>query len=327
MSALSRVARIVRTYTVGRLGGAPSTAAFWYNAAPPRVIDAASLTAYRADADPYPLYLFDHRGKLSYPTVDADGVAFLNYDPPIGRQLNPEAAFQYLLGVADAVRTTRPELKDTFLRGATRLLDLQTPEGDWPYQFDWFESKAPWFSALAQSRGVSVMLRAGRLSGDDRFIESAHRAVSRFEVPLADGGYLHTFESTGIPYFEEYPLSPSAVMNGFLATVFGLWELTELTGAESARRKLNLALDSLEQMLPAYDCGWWTLYDRRGYPEHPNVQSVFYHRMVVDYMRVLVTLDDRPAFRDLRQRWEGYNTGPARLKATLAKLKFKVTHR
>jgi hypothetical protein len=49
--------------------------------------------------------------------------------------------------------------------------------------------------------------------------------------------------------------------------------------------------------------------------------------MVVDYMRVLVNLDDRPAFRDLLHRWEGYNTRPARLKATLAKLKFKVTHR
>lgn len=325
MSKLSRLGRVAWDYTLGRATAKPSTASFWYLQAPARVHSSETFDQYLRSANPYPLYLFDQTVKLAYPSVNADGVVTLHYGPPVGDQENPEAAFQYALGLADQ-GLNDPESMKKFIACATHYRDRQAADGTFPYLFDWFESRAPWASALAQARGASVMLRAYLATGDESFKMSAIDAVRLFDLPVADGGFLATFAQTGSPYFEEYPKSPTCVMNGFLSTTFGLWELSHWLKDEKASSLFQTACDSLEQMLPFYSNGWWTLYDLRE-TRLPNVQSPFYHTMVIEYMKVLCQLDHRPAFKQILADCQAMDTATNRLRATWAKLKFKVAVR
>ncbi len=328
MRALRRFAKIAYAYTLGRNSAQPSTADFWYRQAYARVTDEASLARYRAGGLLWPEYFFDQTVKLGYRMVREDGVPILCYGPPIGDQVNPEAAFQYILGLADHARSTGAEAdRAKFLAATEAMLATQTPEGGYPYHFDYFDCKSGWTSALAQARGVSVMVRAWKATGDLKYLDSAQRAIALFDVPVTEGGYLAIFEPEQCPFFEEYPEMNSVVMNGFLSTAFGLWELAEWAEDEKARQLLDLALDSLEKMLPHFVHDGWTVYDLRPGETRPNPHSAFYHVMVVEYMKVLSVIAPRPAFTKILSEWQAMDTPINRAKATIRKIMFKVAVR
>ncbi len=324
--SVGRVIRVGWDYTLGRFLGKPSTARFWYLQAPAQVYDEASFADYLGSGEPYPKYLFDQTVKLAYPSVKEPGVPVLHYGAPTGDQENPEAAFQYALGLGESGRGGGEAL-ERFLQVAGYWRERQSANGLFPYMFDWHESKAPWASALAQARGASVMLRAWMGSGDERFLDSARGSVEMFEVPLEEGGFGAVHPVTGTPYFEEYPKAPTAVMNGFLSTVFGLWELGHWADDARAKRLFATACDSLERVLPVYTTDWWTLYDLRESQGRRNVQSPFYHSMVTEYMKVLCQLDGREAFASVLGRWTAMDTFGARARAAWEKAVFKVVAR
>ena len=80
----------------------------------------------------------------------------------------------------------------------------------WNHHFDWEYRdtlKAPWYSALAQGQGISVLVRAYKESGEARYLEGARRAFASFQQPLDSGGVAFT-DSAGDLWFEEYIVSP-----------------------------------------------------------------------------------------------------------------------
>lgn len=323
-----RLAGLVYSYTLGRKSAQPSTADFWYRQAFSRVRTAKDFETYLRSADPYPLYLFDQTVKLGYPSVDEKGVVSLHYGEPIGDQHNPEAGFQYALGLSDKFLLTKnDEWRQKFLDCTDFFAGIQDADGGFPYFFDYAECKSPWTSALAQARGASVMVRAWMLTGRDDYLNRASQAVSKFDLPVENGGYLASFEPTGSPYFEEYPEMRSTVINGFLSTVFGLFELSHWGKDERARNLLEMAYDSLESMLPAFEEGGWTVYDRRPGESRANPHSAFYHEMMVEYLRVLAVIEPRESFKAIRDRWAAMSTPWNRAKATYRKLLFKVAVR
>jgi D-glucuronyl C5-epimerase-like protein len=314
-------------YGWSRISRAPSLRGFWYTPDEPTVHDTATLQAYR-DSD-RPVYLIDYRPKLSYRLTNADGIVVLPYPKPIGRQVNPEAAFQYALGLHDQyVATGQVEMQREFERYAEYFAARQTADGDWTYDFDWFDSPRGWSSALAQSRGASTMLRAGLLTGDDGYCEAARRALSRFDMPVAQGGYLAELEVDGqiLPYFEEYPQEPTAVLNGFLAALFGAFELGTWLRDVKAQRLFESGLDSLEAMLPRYQKNGWSLYSLDVRHGQANLDSPHYHALTANYLAVIDTIDPAGSgrFRRAREAWFKQMSRLNVARYTVAKMLYKL---
>jgi len=318
---MRKLARLLRNYVTRREDGGSSSAAFWYLPEPPRVYDAESLQAYSASATPSPLYLMDYSAKLRYTVIDAEGLIALNYGPPIGLQRNPEAAFQYALACHDAGDYV------SFLRYAAAFRDATDARGRWSYSFDWYRSKAPWHSALAQSRGASVMLRAWLLSGDPQYKDSALAALALFDTPIAEGGFQAIHPKAGVPYVEEYPSQPTGVLNGFLASLIGMWEVERWLDDSAPPGRFARYLASAERMLPYYTTMWWTLYDLDPDWRLPNVHSPRYHRLATDYLRVLAALAPSPVIAEYRNRWISFEGIFARTGATALKAFKKIIHR
>jgi hypothetical protein len=325
---MSRLGELFQNYVLRRAGGGQSAAVFWYLPEPPRVHDAASLARYRDDAEPSPLYLMDYRRKLEYTVTDGDGIVALYYGPGTGLQRNPEAASQMALAWHDAWRESGSEPhREQFLRYANVLQHYQDSEGRWAYRFDWGRHVAPWYSSLAQSRGASVMLRAWRVTREERFHAAALRALSRFDRTIEEGGFVTAHPRAGVPYLEEYPAHPTGVLNGFLASLFGLFEVWEWLGDEHAATMFARYRAAADQLLPHYSTSWWTLYDLD--PESPfaNVHSPRYHRLATDYLRVLATIAPSPTVTAFRDRWEGMAGPVATARAATLKAVKKLLHR
>lgn len=326
-STAQRLRALWENYVRRSVRGRPSPVTFWSSPEPARVVDAATLAAYLAER-PSPRYLMDYRAKLAYREQDAAGILVLHYPDPVGTQVNPEAAFQRALGAHDQWRDSGdPALREEFLRTADWFQRDQTDRGLWLYRFQWHRSLPPWTSALAQMRGASVMLRAWLLTGEERYRGAALRAAEPLYLDLSEGGMRATHSAAGVPYVEEYPAEPTAVLNGFMAALFGLFELATWCQDQRAADSLEQGYRSLEAMLPHYCHRGWTLYDLDPRTPFPNPHSPRYHRLVADYLRVVAAISGRPALATWRDRWQAMDTPASRSRAIVGKALRKLRYK
>ena len=329
MLLIKKTINLIDNYLIARWQNRPSTALFWYLPEPPTITSEQDLLTYRQISHTAPRYLIDYREKLNYRLENEEGIIVLPYDQPIGQQINPEAAFQYALGLHDMFCIThKPHYLKHFLHYAKFFLQRQTNDGLWHYDFDWFGSKAPWHSALAQARGASVMLRAWLQSKDPIYLNSAELAFAKFNKPIEQGGFLCQFSPTGTTYFEEYPNNPTGVINGFMASLISIWDLAIRLNKSWLNELWVNGIFSLQKMLPFYTTSWWSLYDLD--PETPikNVNSPRYHLLELHYLQILSLLSSSNILHQAYQvRLRQYHNRLFRQRAFLQKFLRKLLYK
>jgi hypothetical protein len=318
MRHLRNIAALIDNHLIARITGRPSTSQFWYSPTAVTISAGDSLHAYLAGKQP--VYPIDYSSRLAFPLAHPSGAVLLPYGPPIGDRINPEASFQTALGWhMRHCASGDAHARERFLSIAEFFLLGQTTNGDLEYDFDWFESKAPWTSALSQSRGASVFMRAFLLTGETRFADAANAAISRFSEPAARGGYMIAFED-GAVFFEEYPKRSAFTFNGFLVCLIGLFELSHFLGSTDAERLFRAGIDALERHGEKFFSSWWTLYDLDRAGGMANVHSPMYHRMVSEYLEVLALLSGSAQVAALLHRARRTDHVAARSVATVLKL-------
>ena len=137
----------------------------------------------------------DYQGRY-----DASGIPQLDHHGDIGPQYNPIAIAQSGLGNYNLWRrNTDLEGKKKFFRVADWLVsNLEWNSKGirvWHHHFDWEYRdtlKAPWYSALGQGQGISVLVRAHKESGDARYLDTARAAFLSFQRSIAEGGVAFT---------------------------------------------------------------------------------------------------------------------------------------
>lgn len=315
-------------YLIARWFNRPSTALFWYLPEPINIATKNDLMIYK-DAKHVPCYLINYQKKLDYKLENEDGIIVLPYKEPIGKQVNPEAAFQYALGLHDHFCLTNDTVShDKFWRYVNYFVSRQNKDGCWGYHFNWFGSNAPWYSALAQGRGASVMLRAYMHSDNLLYLNAAKNALQKFTLSITEGGFMHLFAAENCAYFEEYPQTPTGVLNGFMASLLSIWELAFWSQEKWLNDLWSQGIQSLEKMLPHYSTGWWSLYDLDPGTPIVNVNSPRYHLLEINYLKILSLLSDSSAIKSaLNHRIQQYQNIFYRQRALLLKLIRKVIYK
>ncbi len=282
---------------------------------------------------------------------DAAGIPMLNYHGQIGLQYNPIAIAQW--GLANYNLYRRPQggeleihrnkRKARFLAAGNWLCDHleQNPQGVWVWNhyFDWeYRSRlrAPWYSALAQGQGISLLVRAHRETGEPKYLEAAERAFTSFRKSTAEGGVAFT-DSRGDIWFEEYVVNPPThILNGFIWAAWGVYDYFLATGSGVARELFGAATHTLRVNLERYDLGFWSLYEQTGYEQTgddrsrtllPMVASPFYHRLHIVQLRVMYAITGDEAFARCADKWKAYACSPAkRTRAVCYKSAFKLCY-
>jgi hypothetical protein len=248
---------------------------------------------------------------------DAEGVptipSYVDVEP---RRLHyyPITIGQYALAVFHTwLGSSRQDDLRRFLRLADWLVAHQAENGCWYAHTDLpaYRMRAPWPSAMAQGRGLSVLTRAWQGTEDDKYIESARRALAAFSVPVKHGGITDTYD--GRITYEEYPAQPAPhVLNGMIFALFGLWDLVRAQpGDRRAAAIFERGAAAVEALVPHYDTGWWSLYDlyhlEAATPRNPC--TVHYHDIHIKQLRVMHAITGRDAFDALARRWAAYQEG------------------
>jgi heparosan-N-sulfate-glucuronate 5-epimerase len=314
-----------RIFSAYLLGG-KSHLTFWHetptensNAAPGELGEYYMLFAEKAD----------YRG-----AYDPSGIPQLDYHGDIGLQYNPIAIAQFGLGNYNLWRRTAdPERRKKFFLIADWLAAHLEPNAHglavWNHHFNWEYRdtlKAPWYSALAQGQGISLLVRAHKESGDARYLDAARQAFASFQQPIDKGGVAFTDES-GDLWFEEYIVSPPThILNGFIWALWGVYDYFLATRDSSAQELFSRGVRTLLHNLDRYDLGFWSLYEQSG-TRLPMVASRFYHQLHIVQLRVMHRLTGEEAFARVADRWENYaRSRTKRTRALCYKSAFKLCY-
>lgn len=167
-----------------------------------------------------------------------------------------------------------------------------------------FSLDPPWYSSLAQGEAGSLLVRAAELLGRAELYELADRMI---EPLLEVESQLVAITPQG-PVLEEYPTDPPAhVLNGWITSLFGLYDVAQAPRAASSGRAgaaFEAGVDTLAARLHLYRLAFgWSRYDT--YP-HPltNSASVSYQRLHVVQLRRLHSLTNLESFASTAEEWE-----------------------
>lgn len=238
------------------------------------------------------------------------GPADTNVDPPavilgpnrlplvkydgIGYQTNPVTIAQFGLRAF-----SRGDIHNA-VRSADWLVSHQQPDGRWLYHFNYRQMHAPWSSALAQGQAMSLLARIYRQTGRSVYIESANRAVIPLTLSVTDGGLRRCFRGDcRYPFFEEYPTTPpSYVLNGFMFTLVGLYDLGN-AGSKTAMRLYRQGVSTLHVALPLYDRDSGNVYALGD----DSIASPAYQAIHVYLLRTLFQLSSDRLFASYAAKW------------------------
>ncbi len=176
--------------------------------------------------------------------------------------------------------------------------------GGWPIPFSVpeFYAQEPWLSALTQGNVISVLIRAYQLTGDDVFLEVAHRGVRTFELDIRDGGVSTSIGDDDV-FFEEVAVYPAAhILNGYIFALFGLYDYLALTNDASITALVQRSFATLHTLIDGFDTGYWSRYDLL----FRHLAPPFYHALHVEMLEALARYSGCKHCADLAARWEGY---------------------
>lgn len=280
-------------------------------------------------------YYMGFEAKAGYEgLVDPAGIPKLDYRGRIGPQYNPIAIAQWGLGNYNlAHRGAGGDHQRKFTQAADWLCRSLEPNPFgvwvWNHHFDWDyreRLKAPWYSALAQGQGISLLVRAHRHTGNPDYLDAAQRAFSSLLVPIKEGG-VQFVDEDGDLWLEEYLVSPPThILNGFIWALWGVYDYYLATSDMRAQELFYRCAQTLVRNLDRYDLGYWSLYELSG-ARLPMVASPFYHRLHIVQLRILSHLTGVSRFARMADKWENYGRSRAkRARALCYKSAFKLCY-
>lgn len=223
-------------------------------------------------------------------------------------------------GLVDNVTLSNNAHLAQFYYAANWLVLHQDDKGGWPIYVTRklangkLELPPGWYSAMAQGQAMSLLVRAYLRTNNVKYLDSAIKAMRLLDIPSNEGGVLAIFAEK-YPWYEEYPTTPhSFVLNGFIYSLLGLYDVKMVAreeGATEAERLYRAGLGSLLKMLPLYDTGSGSIYDLRHFTlgTAPNLARWDYHATHINQLLLLSTIEPDAIFAETAKRWIGYMNG------------------
>ncbi len=273
---------------------------------------------------PYIINLSEEAAKIrrcKYGPFDSSGVPLVDYNKLYAahgilskRRLfpityTPVTIAQYALGLWTSVVKNDREARTNFMIQSdwlTEHLEKRKPSfWVWVHRFPMpmYRLDSDWVSAMAQGEGISVLTRAYHLTKDEKYLNCAFKAFTAFEHNISQGGVSY-IDSDGSIWFEEYPHQPPAhVLNGMISAMFGLYDLSFLTGDKKVSQLFQQSVKTLLRNIANFDCRFGSLYDLY----HRQLAGQKYHNLHIRQLSALYKLTGRKKFKRYADLWQQYD--------------------
>ena len=179
-----------------------------------------------------------------------------------------------------------------------------------------------WVSGMYQGQAISLYLRYYQITKENQFLETAELVFNSFKYTVEEGGFMR-HDSEGNLWFEEYPTKePSLVLNGFLYSMLGLFDLYRVTQRQDVHEVWLSCVNTLENSLHKYDLRYWSVYDQM----KEELVSFYYQKNVhVPLMEIMYGITGKEIFDYYKRKWERNLSNP--LHGLITKIMYRVQPR
>jgi hypothetical protein len=261
------------------------------------------------------LHYYIYSDQLSWETMrmDSNGVPKA-WSRATGTNYWPGFVAWYgLVQLGHYLRGKGPEHLENFLRQVQWLEDHASIRKDgsvvWAMDFDNPENgmvlRAPWVSAHAQGLAISALVRGWRITGRKRTFDLLLRSADVFDTDVSVGGVRNVVG--GNTFYNEAPGSAvPGILDGFITSLLGLYDLYVETGDQKTSRLLNEGVEGLKQMLPWWNYRTkWSWYGCREYLCPP-----MYHTLNRVLLEAIGGALKQPEFTQCAERWNPQSFRP-----------------
>ena len=252
---------------------------------------------------------FDEDGiPINRTYIDVEDKAYVYFPISIG-QMGLSVYHSYLLSKSDRDKKRFLNFAEWFYKsvsidealGARWLTDVSLPQ---------YHNPGPWQSAFAQSRAISILLRGFQLTEEIRYAKYAELALKSFTKPVNQGG-VTSWTDFG-PFYEEYTAEvPTLVLNGMIFSLFGLMDFIRVFPENIlALRLFNEGIQTLENILPEFDLGYWSRYNLCQADWYPPVDpsTIGYQRLHIAQLKMLHRLTKKESFQHFADKFTSQDT-------------------
>lgn len=260
-------------------------------------------------------YYNDLTGKVNDKTLlDSNGIP-INIIEGNKKVYFPISIFQYALGLWDLnLSEYNDDRQNHFIRLCNWIIENQDDNGSWNC-FEPIGYSKYTVSSMGQGEAISVLLRAYKLSNDEKYINASKRAMEFMVKEIKEGGTLLIDGNNH--YLEEYPSEDGeklTVLNGWIFSLFGMYDYLTVSDDEKIRDIFNKNIDTMKRHLVDYDLGYWSLYDRSG-----RIASPAYHKLHIALLMSLSDLTGEMYFKQVALKWQQYSQNKSKRLYAIAK--------
>lgn len=208
----------------------------------------------------------------------------------------PIQIIQYALGCYELYLKTKETLYlEKMIYCSNHILSLINDDGSISCMYFVKELNNP-YSSMCQGECISLLARVYKETHEKKYFDAAMKAYTFLvnkKHPLAVAK-----EYNGLDYcLFEYP-EKEIVLNGYIFSLFGLYDAYLMTKDDNIKAIFWKSLDSLSKIIDKFDLNGWTYYDL-----DKHYSSKFYHKLHVDLLAAL-NLIANGRFAVLKEKWE-----------------------
>src|SRR5215470_3224155 len=158
--------------------------------------------------------------------------------------------------------------------------------------------RAPWISSREQGLVISALVRGYRITRRSQLLELLKKSSTVFELDVEHGGVRNRVGHHVL--YDEKPGYPApGILDGFLTSLLGLYDLSAETGDSAVRRLFDQGIDGLKHSLPEWDYRKkWSWYGSRSCLSNPC-----YHHINRLLLTNLARLTKDPSLVACAERW------------------------
>ena len=146
----------------------------------------------------------------------------------------------------------------------------------WEYDFSFDGGAPPWVSAITEGTAVQALGTTGAALENSTFIAAAHHGLGIFTLGPPTG--IRSPTAAGARYLI-YSFAPHEfVINAFIQSLVGLFDLAVSTGDSEAAALFRAGNAQARLDLPHYNTGGWSLYDQY------SDSSLAYHELLTGFV-------------------------------------------
>jgi hypothetical protein len=258
-------------------------------------------------------YLYSNKLAWEAMRMDADGIPRAWYRQTGAVYWPAYIAWYGLVNLGHYQRTNDQAYLDVFLKQIDWLEANAVVRSDgavvWPMNFDYFVGplrlKAPWISAHAQGFAISALVRGWRVTRRPHLLELLSGSAHIFSRTVSEHGFRITLDDH-ILYTEVPGGSAPGILDGFMISLLGLYDLMVETGDAQVARRFEEGISGLKNTLSYWNYrDKWSWYHNREYLCPPA-----YHCLHQVLLEVLGRLTGEPVFSNYAANWKTASLSP-----------------